>query len=97
MVSKLELPSEHKVKQLSQALVLRGYCTTILKQEPLNLQLLSGIKNQAEIIDIARQLDQALIDAKDHARSYLDDLQPRIITDTVQLSSWLGYANAFPR
>ena len=96
MVSKLDLPSEHKIKQLSQALVLRGYCTTVLKQEPLNLELLSGVRNQAEIIDIAKQLDKALIDAKDHARSYLDDLQPRIITDTVQLSSWLGYANAFP-
>jgi hypothetical protein len=96
MAPKIQLPSEHKQKQLSHALVLRGYCTTILKQEPLNLELLSGVKNQAEIIDIAKQLDRALIDAKDHARSYLDDLQPRLITDTVRLRSWLGLANAFP-
>jgi Bacillus haemolytic enterotoxin (HBL) len=96
MIHHVQLPHQSKQKQLSQALVLQGYCRTVLAQQPLSLDKLGAVNNAQEIKDIAQKLDETLQRAKDHARSYLDDLQPKLITDTVALRSWIKRAEVFP-
>jgi len=96
MIHKIQLPAASKQKQHSQALVLQGYCRTVLAQQPLDLSKLGKVANAEEIKAIAKQLDETLGRAKDHAHSYLDDLQPRLITDSVALRAWLKRAEVFP-
>ena len=81
----IQLPRDAKRKQLAQGLVVQGYCMSVLAQEPLKLDSLGSVRNANEIKSIAAKLDQVLGAAKDHARSYLNDVQPKLIAETVEL------------
>ena len=65
MSPNIKLPHAPKQNQLSQALILQGYCQTILHQQRLNLDQLGNVSNAAEIKSIAKQLDETLGRAQD--------------------------------
>lgn len=90
------LPKQQKREQLSQALLLQGYCLSVLAQQPLKLDALGAVQNANEIKSIATKLDSVLRVAQGHARAYLDVLQPRLITETVELRAWIQRAEVFP-
>ncbi|KAA1244901.1 HBL/NHE enterotoxin family protein [Aquimarina sp. RZ0] len=76
--------------QVSQGLVLQGYCNSVLQQPSVDF---SGFTNLAQNqIDI----NQGLQTAKDHANTYLNGIQTNIISNISNISNYYNLYSAVP-
>ncbi|MGF1735086.1 HBL/NHE enterotoxin family protein [Photobacterium satsumensis] len=72
----------------NQSLLVQNYCNSVLKQPKLDL---SGFDNLKEY---EANANTGLCNAKNHARAYLEDVQPMIITNITNMSNYYSLQQA---
>ncbi len=77
-------------EQVSQGLVLQGYCNSILQQPFVDF---SGFSNLAQN---QININQGLQTAKDHSNTYLNGIQNNIISNISNISNYYNLYSAVP-
>lgn len=76
--------------QVSQAIVLQGYCNSVLEQAPVDF---TGFNN---LTKYQTQINTGLTTAKGHANTYLNTIQPSIITNLSNIDNYYQLYKAVP-